>query len=64
MRDNTGNKVSIVEYATRATINVIEKAAVPVITLGLSYVAYFHGHDISNWTRRKIQERKNRRDKK
>lgn len=60
MATNTGNKVQLGEYVARAAIDVTQKALPPLITISASYVAYFHGHDISNWIRRKLNTPKKR----
>lgn len=57
MAANTGNKVPLAEYTTRAVINVTEKALPPLITAASAYVVWFHGQDISNWIRHKLNKK-------
>lgn len=62
-RNNTGAKVSLPEYATRAIIDVTAKAAVTVIPIVVGYTAYFHGAEISQAIRNRYNKIKNRNRK-
>lgn len=64
MFDKNGNKISLAEYTARAMVNVVEKAAAPVITFAVGYTVYFHGEDIANGIKKKINERNRRKDNK
>lgn len=57
----SGAKLSTTEYATRKLIDVAAAIAVPVATFAAGYVVYFHGEDIAQGIKTKINKIKNRR---
>lgn len=63
MGTNSGAKLSTTEYATRKLIDVAAAIAVPVATFAAGYVVYFHGEDLANSIKSKLNKIKKNRQK-
>lgn len=54
--DKSGSKLSTGEYAARKAIDVAAAVAVPLATATAGYIVVFHGQDIADAIKRRLNQ--------